>query len=248
MYPRSIWSHMLWKEFRQIMPTVALLVVATIVLQGLVAWFHVRSNQPSFPQIFFLASLTPIFAAVVSTAVAIGSERQTGTWNWNSSLPISWKTALSTKFLAALAAMGLSALAAFAFTWPFWTMPVASNAITKSLMDLCDPQFAFCPRSLVALNSALPNHPGTDVGYWPIHPWLSTVHGGLYWVAMTETWPLNMTRFAWVLSGLNLLWLAALCIVTTASFVNSGNNLNLRMAGDLPRFFQDGKGRQEIPG
>ncbi len=219
MYPRSIWSHMLWKEFRQIMPTVALLVVATIVLQGLVAWFHVRSNQPSFPQIFFLASLTPIFAAVVSTAVAIGSERQTGTWNWNSSLPISWKTALSTKFLAALAAMGLSALAAFAFSLPF--LDYASGfernyQVSPWIYAILSLLFALEVWLLSTLLCLTIREPMLAIGLSILG--LVAVHGGLYWVAMTETWPLNMTRFAWVLSGLNLLWLAALCIVTTASF------------------------------
>ncbi len=240
---------MLWKEFRQIMPTVALLVVATIVLQGLVAWFHVRSNQPSFPQIFFLASLTPIFAAVVSTAVAIGSERQTGTWNWNSSLPISWKTALSTKFLAALAAMGLSALAAFAFSLPF--LDYASGFERNyqvSLMDLCDPQLAFCPRSLVALNSALPDHPETDVGYWPIHPWLSSRPWRTLLGRHDRDLAPQHDKVCLGAFRLNLLWLAAYASSRRPPFVNSGNNLNLRMAGDLRRSFQDGKGRQEIPG
>ena len=103
----SLWVALLWKDFQQVKPTfVAVLagvfsVQLILLLAGLLN--HSEYNRMAlFGGTVTFACIGPILLALGCSGMLIGQERQSGTWAWSSSLPVSWIQALSSKLLVSI--------------------------------------------------------------------------------------------------------------------------------------------------
>ncbi len=86
-----------WKELRQISPLVigiaAIQLLVIVLLYALNA--ALQQDFPVEPAFFIsIAMVSPTLLAIAMVGVAIGQERQSGSWTWSSSLPISWTQSL----------------------------------------------------------------------------------------------------------------------------------------------------------
>lgn len=106
MNPTVAMRHLLWKDFRQIRPALVacLVMLACIQLLYLAAQLVERgTSMATFQSAYLIALIAPTLAAIACSGLLVGQERQTRTWNWSSSLPISWSSALASKFVVWLA-------------------------------------------------------------------------------------------------------------------------------------------------
>ena len=98
----SLWRSLLWKDFQQVKPTFLAVLFGALGVQlillvsaSVVSSENVRLAQ--FGGTVTFACIAPILLALGCSGMLIGHERQTGTWAWSSSLPVSWLQALGSK-------------------------------------------------------------------------------------------------------------------------------------------------------
>ena len=103
----SLWHALLWKDFQQVKSTFTAVVVGVLGVQ-LILFLASRLIQDQETRTGFMATivtvafLAPVFLALGSSGMLIGHERQTGTWAWSSSLPVSWMQALASKLVVSI--------------------------------------------------------------------------------------------------------------------------------------------------
>ena len=102
-------KHLLWKDYRQLRPALigCWAILAVILLLNCVRQLLAQDREMSFPDAIMLVLAAPTLAAMAASGILIGHERQTRTWNWSSSLPISWTSSLISKFIIWLVGSGL---------------------------------------------------------------------------------------------------------------------------------------------
>lgn len=93
---------LLWKDFMQVRPTLIAILCGGLVMQLLLLvaerWFdHAQEATP------IIACLAPILFALGASGMLVGHERQSGSWEWSSSLPVSWRSALTSKLIVTVA-------------------------------------------------------------------------------------------------------------------------------------------------
>ena len=103
----SLWVALLWKDFQQVKPTFVAVLAGVFSVQ-LILLIAGASNPVAatraalFGGTVTFACLGPILLALGCSGMLIGQERQTGTWAWSSSLPVSWFQALNSKLLVSI--------------------------------------------------------------------------------------------------------------------------------------------------
>lgn len=124
----TLWKSLLWKDFHQVRPAVLAILCSLLaiqILQLLVFSMGAMTGDPrhAFSATLLLAVLSPILVSLAASGMLIGHERQTGTWGWSSSLPVSWRHTLLSKLGVALFS-GLLTLAPLlvvpAVAWGVW--------------------------------------------------------------------------------------------------------------------------------
>ena len=105
----AISKHLLWKDYRQLRPALigCWAIMAVILLLNCVRQLLAENRERIFPDAIMLVLAAPTLAAMAASGILIGHERQTRTWNWSSSLPISWTSSLISKFIIWLVGSGL---------------------------------------------------------------------------------------------------------------------------------------------
>lgn len=96
------WLCLLWKDFMQVRSTLIAVAGGGLAMQLLLLvaerWFD--DVQQATPLIAYIA---PMLFAIGACGMLVGHERQSGSWEWSSSLPVSWRSALTSKLLITLA-------------------------------------------------------------------------------------------------------------------------------------------------
>ncbi len=103
----SLWTALIWKDFQQVKQTfIAVLAgVFCVQLALLVAGAcsrDVATRAALFGGTVTFACIAPILLALGCSGMLVGQERQSGTWAWSSSLPVTWFQALSSKLLVSI--------------------------------------------------------------------------------------------------------------------------------------------------
>lgn len=104
--PPSYWQSLLWKDVRQVRSVAiavvaALLGVQTILL--LLFLFGPADQQVSLLHMMVSCGfIAPVLFVLGAGGMLIGHERQVGSWNWSSSLPLGWRSAMGSKLLVSL--------------------------------------------------------------------------------------------------------------------------------------------------
>ena len=96
----TAWRHLMWKDWRQVWQ---LIVGVTIIQAGLQLMMGVM--EAMFPDsmrnlataTINVALAAPTLMAIGCCGILIGQERQSGSWAWSSSLPVSWRRSLLSK-------------------------------------------------------------------------------------------------------------------------------------------------------
>ncbi|TWT87808.1 ABC transporter permease [Neorhodopirellula pilleata] len=103
---------LLWKDLRQLLPLVAMLIVVTFLLwiAGLIFRSGVEGNVT-----VWLPLAMPSLLAAGAGAILVGNEKETRTLRWVVSLPISFSTVFRSKLLAAAIGLVLMWIVAFVF-------------------------------------------------------------------------------------------------------------------------------------
>ncbi len=103
----TVWRHLLWKDFRQVYQLIIGIIVIAASLQLLLGMLE-RLLPDDFRQfshgVINVAFASPTLLAIACSGVLIGHERQSGSWMWSSSLPVSWHQSLVSKLLVWLGA------------------------------------------------------------------------------------------------------------------------------------------------
>jgi hypothetical protein len=98
------WRCLLWKDFRQVSPTLIAVTLGGLAMQLLlvaaVIWGDENQELGSLAPV--IACVAPVLFAIGACGMLVGHERQSGSWEWSSSLPVSWGYALSSKLLVSL--------------------------------------------------------------------------------------------------------------------------------------------------
>jgi ABC-type transport system involved in multi-copper enzyme maturation permease subunit len=105
--PPSRWYGLLWKDFQLIRATLVAVTSGLFLVQLIFLMVSFATNDESLREgmlggISILASIAPILFAIGCSGMLVGHERQSGTWAWSSSLPVSWRQALASKLLVSL--------------------------------------------------------------------------------------------------------------------------------------------------
>ena len=103
----SLWTALLWKDFQQMKQTVLAVSVGLFCIQVMLVLIGFATGSPENKHTAFagatqLACVAPILIALGCAGLLIGQERQTGTWAWSSSLPVSWKQSLGSKLIVSI--------------------------------------------------------------------------------------------------------------------------------------------------
>ena len=103
----SLWYSLLWKDFQQVKSTMLAVLSGVFALQLLFIALALLTSEHSVRQGLLegaaaIACIAPILIAVGCSGMLIGQERQTGTWGWATSLPVSWRQALGSKLVVSL--------------------------------------------------------------------------------------------------------------------------------------------------
>lgn len=95
------WHCLLWKDFMQVRSTLIAVVFGGLAMQLLLLvaerWFD--NTHEATP---LIACIAPILFAIGACGMLVGHERQSGSWEWSSSLPVSWRSALASKLLVTI--------------------------------------------------------------------------------------------------------------------------------------------------
>ena len=114
----SLWQSLLWKDFQQVKPTFLAVLIGILGVQlVLLVLASIAQTEDARSALFggtvTFACTGPILLALGFSGMLIGHERQTGTWAWSSSLPVSWWNALGSKlFVSTLGSLFASFLLA----------------------------------------------------------------------------------------------------------------------------------------
>ena len=96
------WYCLLWKDFMQVRSTLIAVAGGGLAMQLLLLvaerWFN-----DAEPVVAMIAFIAPILFAIGACGMLVGHERQSGSWEWSSSIPVSWRSALTSKLLITLA-------------------------------------------------------------------------------------------------------------------------------------------------
>lgn len=140
MQSLAVSKHLLWKDYRQLLPAIVGCWAIMAVILLLICVRDLLSKVDSvMPDGIMLVLAAPTLAAMAASGIAIGHERQTRSWNWSSSLPIPWASSLISKsivwllssvamvatlFVLFIALMQLCiAVKGFQLTEPTWLSP-----------------------------------------------------------------------------------------------------------------------------
>ena len=98
----TIWFALLWKDFQQVKSTFIAVLAGFLAVQLLLLFSasfvqNAEARMAQFGATVTFACIAPILLALGCGGMLIGHERQTGTWAWSSSLPVSWLQALGSK-------------------------------------------------------------------------------------------------------------------------------------------------------
>lgn len=123
----SVWSALLWRDWRQVAPSLMALVVSVVALQALLLLIYSLMSAPqheglALQSTLMLTLIAPILGALACSGMLIGQERQSGTWAWSSSLPVSWSRVLASKLVVTTAVSLLIVL-------PLAVIPLAAFAL-----------------------------------------------------------------------------------------------------------------------
>ena len=112
----ATWTALLWKDFRQVRSLFAIICGALLCTQLLfvsarLGWFNDTMVEAAIG-ITMVTPLVGIWIVIIAcSGMLIGHERETNTWLWNSSMPLSSAQALTSKVLLTLGmAVGCAAL------------------------------------------------------------------------------------------------------------------------------------------
>ena len=114
----SLWQSLLWKDFQQVKPTFLAVLIGILGLQlVLLVLASIAQTEDARSALFggtvTFACTGPILLALGCSGMLIGHERQSGTWAWSSSLPVSWWQPLGSKlFVSTLGSLFASLLLA----------------------------------------------------------------------------------------------------------------------------------------
>ena len=102
LHRSSQWYCLLWKGFMQVRPTLIAVLCGGLAMQLLllVAERWLSDAHEVAPMI---ACIAPILFAIGACGMLVGHERESGSWEWSSSLPVSWRSALTSKLLVTIA-------------------------------------------------------------------------------------------------------------------------------------------------
>ena len=93
---------LLWKDFMQVRSTLIAIVWGGLLIQLLMLvaqrWFEYAPHGTPM-----IACIAPILFAIGACGMLVGNEREDGSWEWSSSLPLSWRSAVASKLFVALA-------------------------------------------------------------------------------------------------------------------------------------------------
>ncbi|HUP78652.1 MAG TPA: hypothetical protein VM260_08870 [Pirellula sp.] len=100
----SLWRSLLWKDFQQVKPTFLAVLVGVLGVQLILLFSASVAQSENARSALFGSTVTfacvgPVLLALGCSGMLIGHERQTGTWAWSSSLPVTWRQALGSKLL-----------------------------------------------------------------------------------------------------------------------------------------------------
>lgn len=98
----SFWFSCLWKDYRQIQPMILAVALSLLGIQLVMLTIAFSVNDSAVRQglleaLACLPCFGPVLLAIGCSGMLIGQERQSGTWGWSSSLPVSWRSALLSK-------------------------------------------------------------------------------------------------------------------------------------------------------
>lgn len=112
----SLWYSCLWKDYRQIKPIILAVALSLVGIQLVTLAIaltvnDMRLRQGLLEMLACLPCFAPVLLAIGCSGMLIGQERQSGTWGWSSSLPVSWRSALLSKLcITAVSTLSVTAL------------------------------------------------------------------------------------------------------------------------------------------
>ncbi len=103
----SLWTALIWKDFQQVKQVFFAVLVGVFCVQFMLLILGALSREADNKSALFggtvtIACAAPILLALGCSGMLVGQERQSGTWAWSSSLPVSWSQALGSKLLVTL--------------------------------------------------------------------------------------------------------------------------------------------------
>ncbi len=102
MFATHSWKYLLWKDFQQVKVLFLACLVCLMASQILVTAVELLDPKTSggvAVAAFAFALICPTLLALGVAGMTIGNERQTRTWGWCSSLPMTWQQAFASKVL-----------------------------------------------------------------------------------------------------------------------------------------------------
>jgi len=105
-------TNLLWKDARQVFPSVAICLGMTVLVQVLFIsrWLRNEDFYDSMDIPRTLAMMGPLLVALACAGMIFGNERQSRTMHWMSTLPIRWHQSLVSQMLVAMACILVTAI------------------------------------------------------------------------------------------------------------------------------------------
>jgi hypothetical protein len=101
----EMWKGLIWKETRQLLPLMLILIGVCVLL--IVLWSGFISLRLIANQVQYMPLILPALFAVGAAAVLVGQEREQRTLWWLASLPVPPPRLILVKFVAAISGLGL---------------------------------------------------------------------------------------------------------------------------------------------
>ncbi|MDZ4848164.1 MAG: hypothetical protein SGI77_02635 [Pirellulaceae bacterium] len=123
-----MWRSLLWKDFRQVVPSAAICLAIIVLLQLIFLTNVFRIPHDAELGARPLASIGQILVVLACVGMAVGNERQSRIINWLSSMPIPWYRAFASQMLIAATCILVTIavtqfIAMFAPPYPFYGQP-----------------------------------------------------------------------------------------------------------------------------